>query len=200
MAEAPAVGPVTIWARAPYQYVMAFVAARGRTAHQSVDETADFEARLQPLYAEAVRLAYGMLRNSALAEDAAQDAALRAWRSRHNLRENSDLRPWFLAIVANCCRDVWRSSWWRLGGASAHETSEPAAPSGGEHREAIYDLRAALRRLSHRDRLVIVLRYYLDLSHDDVAAVTGMNVTAVRARASRALHRLRVDLATEEDV
>jgi RNA polymerase sigma-70 factor (ECF subfamily) len=165
-----------------------------------VDETADFEARLQPLYAEAVRFAYGMLRNSALAEDAAQDAALRAWRSRHNLREDSDLRPWFLAIVANCCRDVWRSSWWRLGGASAHETSEPAAPSGGEHREAIYDLRDALRRLGHRDRLVIVLRYYLDLSHDDVAAVTGMQVTAVRARASRALRRLRLDLASEEDV
>ena len=98
MAEAPAVGPVTIWARAPYQYVMAFAAARGRTADQSVDETADFEARLQPLYAEAVRLAYGMLRNSALAEDAAQDAALRAWRSRGNLRVDSDLRPWFLAI------------------------------------------------------------------------------------------------------
>ena len=89
---------------------MAFAAALGRTADQSVDETADFEARLQPHYAEAVRLAYGMLRNSALAEDASQEAALRAWRSRRNLREDSELRPWFLAIVANCCRDVWRSS------------------------------------------------------------------------------------------
>ena len=76
----------------------------------------------------------------------------------------------------------------------------PAAPAAGEHREAIYDLRDALRRLGHRDRLVIVLRYYLDLSHEDVAAVTGMQVTAVRARASRALRRLRLDLATEEDV
>ena len=169
---------------------MAFAAALGRTADQSVDETADFEARLQPLYQEAVRLAYGMLRNSALAEDAAQEAALRAWRSRRNLREGSDLRPWFLAIVANCCRDVWRSSWWRLGGT----------PAAGEQREAIYDLRDALRRLGHRDRLIIVLRYYLDLSHEDVAAITGMQVTAVRARASRALHRLRLDLATEEDL
>ena len=48
--------------------------------------------------------------------------------------------------------------------------------------------------------LIIVLRYYLDLSHEDVAAITGMQVTAVRARASRALHRLRLDLATEEDL
>ena len=175
---------------------MASAPALGETA----DEAADFEARLQPLYVEAVRLAYGMLRNSSLAEDAAQEAALRAWRSRRNLREGSDLRPWFLAIVANCCRDVWRSSWWRLGGTPAVDAPEPAAPVAGEHREAIYALRDALRRLGHRDRLVIVLRYYLDLSHEDVAAVTGMHVTAVRARTSRALRRLRLDLATEEDV
>jgi RNA polymerase sigma-70 factor (ECF subfamily) len=165
------------------------------------DEAAAFEARLQPVYSEAIRLAFGMLRNSALAEDAAQEAALRAWRSRRNLREGTDLRPWLLAIVANCCRDVRRSSWWRLGGSPTPEgAAEPAAPNAGEHREEIYDLRDALQRLGHRDRLVIVLRYYLDLSHEDVAAITGQSETAVRARASRALRRLRLDLASEDDV
>ncbi|MGP8160001.1 MAG: RNA polymerase sigma factor [Candidatus Dormibacteria bacterium] len=165
------------------------------------DEAAAFEARLQPVYSEAIRLAFGMLRNSALAEDAAQEAALRAWRSRRNLREGTDLRPWLLAIVANCCRDVRRSSWWRLGGSPAPEgAAEPVAPNASEHREEIYDLRDALQRLGHRDRLVIVLRYYLDLSHEDVAAITGQSETAVRARASRALRRLRLDLASEDDV
>jgi RNA polymerase sigma-70 factor (ECF subfamily) len=179
---------------------MAFAAAFGGTVDESADETADFEARLQPMYREAVRLAYGMLRNSSLAEDAAQEAALRAWRSRRNLRAGSDLRPWFLAIVANCCRDVWRSPWWRLGGSPPPiGSAEPAAPDRSEFREAIYDLRDALRRLGHRDRLVIVLRYYLDLSHEDVAAVTGQTETAVRARTSRALRRLRVDLVGEDE-
>ncbi|MGO8685678.1 MAG: RNA polymerase sigma factor [Candidatus Dormibacteria bacterium] len=179
---------------------MVFAAALGGTVDGSADDTAAFEARLQPLYMEAVRLAYGLLRNSALAEDAAQDAALRAWRSRGNLREGSELRPWFLAIVANCCRDVRRSSWWRLGGSPPPMGGEPPAPDLTEHREAIYDLRDALRRLGHRDRLVIVLRYYLDLSHEDVAAVTGQSETAVRARVSRALRRLRLDLAAEDDL
>lgn len=179
---------------------MVFAAALGGTADESVQDAAEFEARLQPLYSEAIRLAYGMLHNSTLAEDAAQEAALRAWRARGNVRDGSELRPWFLAIVANCCRDVWRSPWWRLGGPPAADAPESAAPVAGEQREAIYDLRDALRRLGHRDRLVIVLRYYLDLSHEDVAAITGMQVTAVRARASRALHRLRLDLAPEEDV
>jgi len=176
---------------------MGFAAALTVTA----DETADFEARLQPLYREAIRLSYGMLRNSALAEDAAQEAALRAWRSRRNLREGSDLRPWFLAIVANCCRDVQRSAWWRLRSSPPPEGSpEPVAPATGEYSAAVHDLRDALRRLGHRDRLVIVLRYYLDLSHEEVAAVTGQSVAAVRARASRALHRLRIDLESEDDV
>jgi RNA polymerase sigma-70 factor (ECF subfamily) len=179
---------------------MVFAAALGGTADESVQDAAEFEARLQPLYSEAIRLAYGMLHNSSLAEDAAQEAALRAWRARRNVREGSELRPWFLAIVANCCRDVRRSSWWRLGGGQAAvELTEPVSPDRNENREAIYDLRDALRRLGHRDRLVIVLRYYLDLSHEDVAAVTGQTETAVRARASRALRRLRLDLAPEDD-
>jgi RNA polymerase sigma-70 factor (ECF subfamily) len=178
---------------------MAFAVAFGGTVDDSADEAAGFEARIQPLYMEAVRLGYGMLRNSSLAEDAAQEAALRAWRSRGNLREGSELRPWFLAIVANCCRDVRRSAWWRLGGAATPAGFEPAAPDRTEQREAIFDLREALRRLGHRDRLVIVLRYYLDLSHEDVAAVTGQTEAAVRARVSRALRKLRLDLVTEDD-
>lgn len=176
---------------------MLSVAALSQPAEIS-GAVADFEARLIPLYGDAVRLAYGMLRNSALAEEAAQEAALRAWRSRANLRAGSELRPWFLAIVANCCRDVRRSAWWRLGSSRADWSEEPAAPPrpGGE--EEIADLRAALRRLSHRDRLVIVLRYYLDLPHEEVAAITGQSVTAVRARVSRALRRLRLDLSEGE--
>lgn len=174
--------------------------ALAATLEGSADEASDFEAKLQPLYGDAVRLAFGMLRDSALAEDAAQEAALRAWRSRRNLREGSELRPWFLAIVANCSRDVRRSSWWRLGGsASASTQPEAVAGPSGEYSAEIDDLRRALRRLGHRDRLVLVLRYYLDLSHEDVAAVTGLSKVAVRARASRALRRLRIDLAPGED-
>ena len=165
----------------------------------SSDAAANFEARLQPLYADAVRLAYGMLRNSALAEEAAQEAALKAWRSRRNLREGTELRPWFLAIVGNCCRDVRRSSWWRLGGGSASDwLDERPAPSSGPPQEEVEDLRNALRRLGHRDRLAVVLRFYLDLPHEQIATITGQSVTAVRARVSRALHRLRLDLAEED--
>ncbi|HXZ99015.1 MAG TPA: sigma-70 family RNA polymerase sigma factor [Candidatus Binatia bacterium] len=160
-------------------------------------EAARFELRLQPLYRDAVRLAYGLLRDSSLAEDAAQEAALRAWRHRGRLREGSDLRPWFLAIVVNCSRDLRRSPWWRRR-AELPPVERPDAGGDAGYSAEIGDLRQALLRLPDRDRLIIVLRFYLDLPHEEVAAITGMSVEAVRVRTYRALRRLRIDLASED--
>jgi DNA-directed RNA polymerase specialized sigma24 family protein len=64
----------------------------------------EFEAELSPLLEDALRLATAMLFNAVEAEDAVQEACLHAWRRRANRHDGTDLRPWFLAIVANCCR------------------------------------------------------------------------------------------------
>ena len=73
----------------------------------SRDAEADaFEAELRPLLQEAVRLATGMLLSAVEAEDAVQEACVRAWGRRANRRQGTDLRPWFLGIVANQCREV----------------------------------------------------------------------------------------------
>lgn len=55
-----------------------------------------------------------MLHDHQAAEDAVQEAAIKAWRKLDNLRDGSDMRPWFLAIVANECRNTRRSSWWSV--------------------------------------------------------------------------------------
>ena len=60
------------------------------------------------------------------------------------------------------------------------------------------DLRRALGQLSHEDRLVVVLYFYLDMPLEEVAAVVGSSVGAARARLYRAVHRLRPDLAIQE--
>jgi DNA-directed RNA polymerase specialized sigma24 family protein len=60
------------------------------------------------------------------------------------------------------------------------------------------DLRRALGRLAHADRLVVVLFFYLDLPLHEVAAVTCVSVPAARARLYRAIRRLRPDLEVEE--
>jgi RNA polymerase sigma factor (sigma-70 family) len=171
----------------------------GRTVAAGVsthgDEDADaFEAELGPLIDEAVRLATGMLLNATEAEDAVQDACVRAWRRRTNRREGTDLRPWFLGIVANQCRELRRGRWWQVV-----RTAEPDVriESRAGDAAAVLDLRAAIAHLPYRRRLVIVLRYYLDLPFEDVAATAGCSVDAAKALARRATTDLQRAMSGE---
>jgi DNA-directed RNA polymerase specialized sigma24 family protein len=70
-----------------------------------------FEILLQPMLEPGYRLAGGMLQDHHAAQDAVQEAAFKAWRKLRQLRDGSELRPWFLGIVANECRSVRRSRW-----------------------------------------------------------------------------------------
>ena len=63
---------------------------------------------------------------------------------------------------------------------------------------ASIDLRRALRRLGPEERLVLVLRFYLDLPFEDIAATIGTTPKAARTRVERALHRLRPILGPRE--
>jgi RNA polymerase sigma-70 factor (ECF subfamily) len=149
-----------------------------------------FVVLVEPLLPDAYRLAVGMLRNDSEAEDAVQDAVFKAWRHFGRFRRNAELRPWLFTIVANECRRQRRSRWWNvLKQAGPIERSAGAA----DHVDpAIADLRLAVYRLPHDQRLVIVLRYYLDLSFDEVARTLGISPKAAKSRTYRALERLRL--------
>ena len=147
---------------------------------------AAFAEIIRPQYDAAFRLAYGLLHDTGEAEDAVQDAAFKAWRRLGNLREGASLRPWFLGIVANQCRDVSRSAWWSV--LKVDPPEEAALPR--DLAESI-DLRRAVRRLSHDERLVLVLRYYLDMPFEEIATTLGISIRAARSRVERAVHRLR---------
>src|SRR5260370_1782659 len=71
------------------------------------DEAA-FTSLLRPLLEPAYRLAAGMLQDRQLAEDAVQEASVKAWRKIFQLRAGTEMRPWFLGIVANECRTTRR--------------------------------------------------------------------------------------------
>jgi RNA polymerase sigma-70 factor (ECF subfamily) len=145
-----------------------------------------FAELLRPQYGTAYRVAYGLLHDADEAEDAVQEAAFKAWKRLGNLREGSSLRPWFLAIVANQCRHVSHSRWW-----SVLKTDPPEGESSGADLAAAVDLRRALRRLSHDERLIVVLRYYLDLPFEEIATTLRISPKAARTRVQRAVHRLR---------
>ena len=154
-----------------------------------------FEVRLRELLPRGYRLACGMLHDPGRAEDAVQEAALKAWRKRARRREAADLDAWFLGIVANECRSARRGRW--LSVLPLGDRDLPAR--GGE--DAMLrgaDLRRALVALPHRDRLVVVLVYYLDLPLDEAARVAGISRATARGRLYRAIRRLRPGLELEE--
>src|SRR5947209_20503198 len=77
-------------------------------------DDAAFEILLEPLLDPAYRLANTLLRDHHAAEDVVQEAAIKAWRKLSHLREGSEMRPWFLGIVANECRSAMRTRWWSV--------------------------------------------------------------------------------------
>ena len=84
------------------------IIAGASPAPLAFDNEAAFATSIEPLLPIAFRLAIGMLRNRDDAEDAVQEAALKAWRKRSTFRIGAEPRPWFLAIVANECRMLRR--------------------------------------------------------------------------------------------
>jgi len=147
-----------------------------------------FEILLQPLLEPGYRLAGGMLQDHQAAQDAVQEAAFKAWRKLRQLRDGSEMRPWFLGIVANECRSARRSRW-----SSVVKVVEPAKAESMPSDSVLsgIELRNALRALDEKKRLALVLHWYLDLPLDEVAAITGSSVHAVEGQVQRGMHELR---------
>jgi RNA polymerase sigma-70 factor, ECF subfamily len=145
---------------------------------------------VEPHLPAAYRLAIGMLRSETDAEDAVQEAMLKAWRHFDRFRRGSDLRPWLFTIVANECRDQRRSRWWSVIRRS--DTPDDFVDATSSVDPATLDLRRALYHLPHDQRFVLILRYYLDLSYEEVAQTLGISTKAAKSRAYRALDRLRL--------
>ena len=162
---------------------------------QPLNEQA-FTDLLVPLVQPGYRLACAMLHDSQLAEDAVQEASLIAWRKLLHLDDRSRIRAWFLGIVANECRNARRTKW--LRGVSFGLSPNLSIATGEERWVNKADVRAALRNLSHEDRLVVSLYFYLDMPVDEVAQVVGASADATRKRLYRAIQRMRPDLAIEE--
>jgi len=148
-----------------------------------------FMQALDPLLPIGYRLAFAMLRNRNEAEDVVQDAALNAWGHRDSFRAGNPMRPWFLAIVANQCRQAVRTKWWSVVRRPDLASGSTAESERGQ--DDTEGLKRGLLKLNDRDRLVLVLRYYLDMSFDDVASTLHISSQAARVRTHRALARLR---------
>lgn len=153
-----------------------------------------FATLIEPLLDPAYRLAAVMLADRSSAEDAVQEASIKAWRKLRQLRGDAgSLRPWFLSIVANECRMARRQRWWSV----LKVADIPPLDSSPEQSRSS-DLQHALLKLSPEERLPLVLHFYLDLPIDEVARAMRVSPAAAKSRIYRAAKRLRSDLTLEE--
>jgi RNA polymerase sigma factor (sigma-70 family) len=142
----------------------------------------------------AFRTAMLITQDAAEAEEAAQDAFVKAWRSLARFRPGEPLRPWLLTIVANEARNRRRSAGRRTALAlrsvapAGEDRSAEAQVIAGESRATLL---AALSRLRPDDRLVLGCRFLLELTEAETAAALGVRQGTVKSRTSRALERLR---------
>jgi len=154
---------------------------------------------LEEGYAVSFRTACLILGNRADAEEAVQDAFLRAWRFRDALTSVSSIKPWLSRVVVNSCYSKLRREIphrdRRAGDGELVErmgsTSDPAVSA--EQSEVAGVVLAALQRLPVSLRVPVVLRYYADLSERDIALAIGRRPGTVKSRLHEARRRLADD-------
>lgn len=166
-----------------------------RTQHGDQQAFAELVRRYQTV---SFRVAYIITGSAEEAEDAAQEGFVRAYRSIDRFRLELPFRPWLLRIVANAARThrgrVARHLALSLSEASAPQAVTDSSGSPEAHAiaaESAAELMTALRTLRREDQQVIALRYFIELSEAETAAVLGCARGTVKSRVSRALGRLR---------
>lgn len=164
--------------------------------HAQRGDARAFAELVDPYRDVMFRVAFLVTRSAADAEDAAQEALVKAWRALGRFRGGEPLQPWLLKIVANEARNRRRGEGRRerLVLRSAAASSGEAAPSleetavaGEQHRLLL----EALDGLADGQRLVLACRYLLAFSEEETAAALGVRRGTVKSRTARALAQLR---------
>jgi RNA polymerase sigma factor (sigma-70 family) len=149
----------------------------------------------------AFRAAYLILGSEAEAEDACQEACVKAWLALVRFRRGATFRPWFVQIAVNEARNRRRGAGRRAGLAlRVAVADDPVASAENEALAAVERKRllAGIAELREEDQLAIAARFFLGLSESEAATVLGLRRGTMKSRLSRALGRLREQLAEED--
>ena len=160
-----------------------------------------FETRVMPHLDAAYNLARWLLRDAQAAEDAVQEASMRAFRYIDSLR-GDDARPWLLGIVRNTCftilerqrngPDIVDFDDAEFDAVMSAPDAGPADPAAQLQRRRTRELiDAAIRALSPPLREVIVLREFEELDYAQIARIADVPIGTVMSRLSRAREKLR---------
>jgi RNA polymerase sigma-70 factor (sigma-E family) len=154
---------------------------------------ADFSAYMSARQPSLLRTAYLLTGERATAEDLVQTAFAKLYLSWDRVRDKESLDGYVRRIVVNEHNSLWRRAWKRV---ERPTETLPDAPAPDDGVDGPYDGQGAalwsfVQTLPPKQRAVIVLRYYEDLSESEIAAVLGISTGTVKSQASRALAGLR---------
>jgi RNA polymerase sigma-70 factor (ECF subfamily) len=147
---------------------------------------------------------YRLLDERRAAQDLAQEAFIRAYERLRTYDVERPFGPWMRRVAANLClNQLARTS--PPSVSLDDERDEPRAPAGSdpavahEQSESAEDLRAAIARLPPKDRAIIELRHFQEMTYDEIAALLKMPLSDVKSHLFRARKRLAEDLRPETD-
>lgn len=161
-------------------------------------------ARLMNRYQRRVyNLAYRMLGTAEDAEDITQEAFLRAYSALPSFELGKRFSPWIMSIASNLCIDLLRRrryAWLSLEDVSFRLPSPTEGPDKGVLRQEQADqVQNLLRHLPEKYRLIVILRYWFDLSYQEIADTTGLTLNTVKTRLHRARHMLAQAVKEQKD-
>lgn len=162
-------------------------------------------ARLVPYKERLFRLALAQLQNSSDAEDAVQEAFIKAERNAQNFRSEASEYTWVVRILINHCHDMQRKIARRQRLEIAGEALESKGTQIADTRmnplqnielsETSRHLMAAVNALAERYKGLILMRYFEDMSYEEIAQAEGINLGTVKSRMNQAKVLLKQQLA-----
>ena len=140
-----------------------------------------------------------ILRDPELAQDAVQEATLRAWKNVRGLRDADRWGPWLHRLLVNACLDIARKRRTRVFEVELTPLHDPmVADPATTIPDALY-VERMLATIDAAQRAVVVLHYYLDLTLPETADALGIPVGTAKSRLNRALDRMRITVDDETE-
>jgi RNA polymerase sigma-70 factor (ECF subfamily) len=143
------------------------------------------------------RIARLILRDAELAEDATQEALVRAWRDLPALRDAERFDAWLYRLIVRACADIGRKRR-RWNAEITLVRSEPAEPDRASALADRDQLERAMRRLTDKQRAILVLSFHLQLTPPETAEALDIPVGTVKSRLHYAIQALRAAVVADE--
>lgn len=147
--------------------------------------------------ARLVSLARFFVDDRTAAEDLVQEAFIRLARSAGRIRDEAKAAAYLRSIVINLARDHNRRGLVSLRHRPPPQPDEPSAEERAAATQARRRVVEAIRRLPRRQRDCVVMRYYLELPPDEIAATLGLSTNSVKTHLQRGLRALETRLGEE---